>query len=113
MFKLRRYLAGHYAQCVLAPLFKMLEALLQLLVPLVMAQVIDVGIATRDTGYVLLHGALLVVMGVFAWVVSVTAQFFSARLASAFGTAMRATTSSPTCSRSPARTWSASAARAS
>ena len=89
MFKLRRYLAGHYAQCVLAPLFKMLEALLQLLVPLVMAQVIDVGIATHDTGYVLLHGALLVVMGVFAWVVSVTAQFFSARLASAFGTAMR------------------------
>ena len=48
MFKLRRYLAGHYAECVLAPLFKMLEALLQLLVPLVMAQVIDVGIATRD-----------------------------------------------------------------
>lgn len=89
MFKLRRYLAGHYAQCVLAPLFKMLEALLQLLVPLVMAQVIDVGIATRDTGYVLLHGALLVVMGVFAWVVSVTAQFFSARLAAGFGTAMR------------------------
>lgn len=89
MFKLRRYLAGHYAECVLAPLFKMLEALLQLLVPLVMAQVIDVGIATRDSGYVLAHGALLVVMGVLAWVVAVTAQFFCSRLASAFGTAMR------------------------
>ncbi|HIY79269.1 MAG TPA: ABC transporter ATP-binding protein/permease [Candidatus Olsenella excrementavium] len=89
MFKLRRYLAGHYAECVLAPLFKMLEALLQLLVPLVMAQVIDVGIATRDSGYVLWHGALLVVMGVLAWVVAVTAQFFCSRLASAFGTAMR------------------------
>ncbi len=89
MFKLRRYLAGHYAECVLAPLFKMLEALLQLLVPLVMAQVIDVGIATRDSGYVLWHGALLVAMGVLAWVVAVTAQFFCSRLASAFGTAMR------------------------
>ena len=89
MFKLRRYLAGHYVECVLAPLFKMLEALLQLLVPLVMAQVIDVGIATRDSGYVLWHGALLVAMGVLAWVVAVTAQFFCSRLASAFGTAMR------------------------
>ena len=89
MFKLRRYLAGHYAECVLAPLFKMLEALLQLLVPLVMAQVIDVGIATRDAGYVLAHGALLVGMGVLAWVVAVIAQLFCSRLAAAFGTAMR------------------------
>lgn len=89
MFKLRRYLAGHYAECVLAPLFKMLEALLQLLVPLVMAQVIDVGIPARDAGYVLWHGALLVGMGVFAWVVAVTAQYFCSRLAAAFGTALR------------------------
>ena len=89
MFKLRRYLAGHYAECVLAPLFKMLEALLQLLVPLVMAQVIDVGIATRDSGYVLWHGALLVARGALAWGVAVTAQYFCSRLASAFGTAMR------------------------
>lgn len=89
MFKLRRYLAGHYAECVLAPLFKGLEALLQLLVPLVMAQVIDVGIASRDAGYVLWHGALLVGVGVFAWAISVTAQYFCSRLASAFGTAMR------------------------
>lgn len=89
MFKLRRYLAGHYVECVLAPLFKMLEALLQLLVPLVMAQVIDVGIASRDAGYVLTHGALLLVMGTFAWLVSITAQYFSSRLAAAFGTALR------------------------
>ena len=89
MFKLRRYLAGHYAECVLAPLFKMLEALLQLLVPLVMAQVIDVGIASRDASYVLAHGVLLVLMGVFAWTVAVTAQYFCSKLASAFGTALR------------------------
>lgn len=89
MFKLRRYLRGHYAQCVLAPLFKMLEALLQLLVPLVMAQVIDVGIARRDAAFVLVHGALLVGMGVFAWAISVTAQYFCSKLAAAFGTALR------------------------
>ncbi len=89
MFKLRRYLRGHYAQCVLAPLFKMLEALLQLLVPLVMAQVIDVGIARRDAAFVLAHGALLVGMGVFAWAISVTAQYFCSKLAAAFGTALR------------------------
>ena len=89
MFKLRRYLAGHYVECVLAPLFKMLEALLQLLVPLVMAQVIDVGIPARDAGYVLAHGALLAGMGVFAWGVSITAQYFSARLSASFGTALR------------------------
>ena len=89
MFKLRRYLRGHYAQCVLAPLFKMLEALLQLLVPLVMAQVIDVGIARRDAAFVLAHGALLVGMDVFAWAISVTAQYFCSKLAAAFGTALR------------------------
>ncbi len=89
MLKLRRYLAGHQLECVLAPLFKMLEALLQLLVPLVMADVIDVGIASGDTGYILRRGALLVVMGVAAYAVAVVAQYFSSRLASGFGTAMR------------------------
>lgn len=89
MLKLRRYLAGHAVECVLAPLFKMLEALLQLLVPLVMAQVIDIGIAQRNTPFILWHGLLLVVMGVFAWTVAIVAQYFSSRLATAFGTALR------------------------
>ena len=89
MKKLLVYLKDYKKESILGPLFKLLEASFELLVPLVVTKIIDVGIATRDTGYVLLHGALLVVMGVFAWVVSVTAQFFSARLASAFGTAMR------------------------
>ena len=89
MLKLSRYLAGHRAAAVLAPLFKMLEALLQLLVPLVMAQVIDVGIARADRAYVLCHAALLLAMGVLAWVVSVVAQYFSSLAAAAFGTALR------------------------
>lgn len=89
MLKLARYLKGHGLECVLAPLFKMLEALLQLLVPLVMAQVIDEGIRTGDTGFILARGALLLGMGVVAWGISVVAQYFSSRLAAAFGTALR------------------------
>ena len=89
MFKLRRYLRGHMVAATLAPLFKMFEALLQLLVPLVMAQVIDVGIATQNRAYILGHGALLLGMGVAAWGISVVAQYFSSLAASAFGTALR------------------------
>lgn len=89
MYELRRYLRGHYLECVLAPAFKGLEAILQLLVPLVMAQVIDVGIASRDASYVLWHGAALAGLGVFCYVVSVVAQYYSSKLASAWGTALR------------------------
>ena len=90
MYKLRRYLRGHYLECVVAPALKGLEAILQLFAPLVMAQVIDVGIANRDVTYVLWHGTLLVAIGVLCYVVSITAQYFSSRLASRFGTALRA-----------------------
>ena len=74
MFRLRRYLRGHYLECVLAPTMKGLEAILQLLAPLVMAQVIDVGIANRDARFVLWHGLLLVGIGVFCYVVAIVAQ---------------------------------------
>ena len=89
MFKLRRYLRGHYAECVLAPSFKGLEAILQLLVPIVMSQVIDVGIANKDTGYILLHAGSLVLLAVFCYVISIVAQYFSSKLAAQFGTALR------------------------
>ncbi len=89
MFRLRRYLKGHYFECFLAPAFKGLEAILQLIVPLVMAEVIDVGIAQGDTNYILWHGAALVGLGVICYGVSVVAQYFSSKLASQFGTALR------------------------
>ena len=89
MFKLRRYLRGHYLECILAPAFKGLEAILQLFVPLIMAQVIDIGIAQRDASYVLLHGAGLIALGLFCYVVSVIAQYLSSRLAAGWGTALR------------------------
>ena len=89
MFKLRRYLRGRYLECVLAPTMKGLEAILQLLAPLVMAQVIDVGIASRDARFVLWHGLLLVGIGVFCYVVAIVAQYYSSKLAAQFGTALR------------------------
>ena len=89
MFKLRRYLRGHYLECFLAPGFKGLEAILQLFVPLVMAQVIDVGIAQGDTDYILRHGAILAVLAVFCYGISVTAQWYSSKLACHFGRALR------------------------
>lgn len=89
MFKLRRYLRGHYLECVLAPSFKGLEAILQLLVPLVMSEVIDVGIARADTAYILLHAGSLVLLAVFCYAISIVAQYFSSKLAAQFGTALR------------------------
>ncbi len=89
MYRLRRYLKGHYLECFLAPGFKGLEAILQLFVPLVMAQIIDVGIAQNDTAYILWHAALLVGLAVFCYGVSVVAQYFSSKLAAQFGTALR------------------------
>ncbi|WP_321973733.1 ABC transporter ATP-binding protein [Paratractidigestivibacter sp.] len=89
MFRLRRYLRGHYAECVLAPSFKGLEAILQLLVPIIMSEVIDVGIANKDTAYILLHAGSLVLLAFFCYGISITAQYFSSKLAAQFGTALR------------------------
>ncbi|MBQ3046121.1 MAG: ABC transporter ATP-binding protein [Clostridia bacterium] len=79
MKKLLKYLKGSRAQCVLAPLFKMLEAILELFVPIVVARVIDTGIANGDTGYVVRMCALLVLLGAVGLAFSLTAQFFAAK----------------------------------
>lgn len=89
MLKLVRYLRGYGRECVLAPLFKCLEAAFQILVPLVMASVVDEGIANGDQRHVMLCAVVLVVMGVVGWVCAVVAQYYSARLGAGFGTALR------------------------
>lgn len=68
-------------ECVIAPLFKLFEAVLELFVPLIMAAIIDKGIQLRDAGYVLRMGAGLVGLGLLGFVCSITAQFFAARAA--------------------------------
>lgn len=87
--KLRVHLRGWGGRAVLAPLFKMFEACLELLVPLVMARIIDVGIAGRDGGAVLRMGGVLVALGAAGLAASVTAQYFAARVATGFTRSMR------------------------
>ena len=89
MLKLARYLKGYEKECVLAPLFKLLEAAFQLFVPLVMATIVDDGIANNDTGYILRCGALLLAMAVVGWIWAVSAQYFCAKLGAGFGKALR------------------------
>lgn len=84
-----KYLRNYRLQSLLAPLFKLLEAILGLLVPLVMAQIIDVGIANNDQSFIYRYGLYLVIMGVIGLVSAITAQYFSAQAATGCGTAMR------------------------
>lgn len=89
MLKLVRYLRGYGKECVLAPLFKCLEAAFQILVPLVMASVVDEGIAAGNTRHIMASAAAFIAMGVVGWVCAVAAQYFSAKLSAGFGTALR------------------------
>ena len=89
MRKLIPYLKGYYLQSILGPLFKLLEVCFELLVPLIMAAIIDTGIASADTGYILRLGGLLVLMGVLGLASALTAQYFAAKAAFGFGTALR------------------------
>ena len=83
------YLKNYKKESVLAPLFKMLEASFELLVPLVMAAVIDVGIAQEDRPYIIRMCFVLIALGLIGLVCSITAQYFSAKAASGFGTGVR------------------------
>lgn len=89
MKKLLNYLSAYKKEAVLAPLFKMLEASFELLVPLVMAQIIDTGIKNQDLAYILKMGAVLVLLGVMGLACSLTAQYFAARAAVGFGAGVR------------------------
>ncbi len=89
MRKLLKYLKKYKLESILAPLLKMTEAGFDLLVPLVMAQIIDVGIHNRDTGQILKMGGVLVLLGLVGLAFSLTAQYFSAKAAVGFGTAVR------------------------
>jgi len=84
-----RYLKDYKKESILAPLFKMLEATFELLIPIVMANVIDVGIAGRDISYVVKMCLVMILLGIIGLVCSITAQYFSAKAATGFGTALR------------------------
>lgn len=84
MGRLFSYLRKYTRDCILAPLFKLLEAVLELFVPLVVAAIIDHGIADRDVSYIMRMVMVLFALSVTGLAVSVTAQYFSARAASSF-----------------------------
>lgn len=83
------YLKDYKKETILAPLFKMLEASFELLVPLVMAAVIDVGIAGEDRPYIVKMCFVLIALGLIGLVCSITAQYYSAKAAAGFGTDVR------------------------
>lgn len=89
MFKLLAYMKSYKKEAVLGPLFKLLEALLELLVPLVIAAVIDTGIASGDRGYVVRICLLLVGLGIVGLFFSITAQYFAAKASVGFVTKLR------------------------
>lgn len=89
MRKLLVYLKDYKKESALAPLFKMLEAAFELFVPLVVAAIIDKGITTGDSGYVLRMGLILISLGIVGLVCSITAQYFAAKAAVGFSTKLK------------------------
>ena len=84
MNKLKPYLKPYLKETILAPLFKLFEAILELFVPLIMAVIIDKGIGNQDTALILRQGAILIGLGILGVVVSITAQYFAAKAATGF-----------------------------
>ena len=84
MNRLKPYLKPYLKETILAPLFKLFEAILELLVPLIMAVIIDKGIGKQDTSLILGQGAILIVLGILGVVVSITAQYYAAKAATGF-----------------------------
>lgn len=89
MYKLRRFLKDYKKECIIGPLCKLFEAILELFVPLVMASIIDVGIANRDAGYVLRMGGLMVLLAVMGWSSAMFTQYFASKASQGAGTKIR------------------------
>lgn len=89
MKTLIQYLKKYTKECILAPLFKLLEATFELFVPLVVAAMIDTGIASGDKGFLLRQGLLLVALALIGLASSITAQYFAAKAAVNFAGDLR------------------------
>lgn len=87
--KLLIYLKDYKKESIIGPLFKLLEATFELIVPVIMARIIDIGIKNQDTLYIWKMGAVLVIFGILGLTCSLLAQYFAAKAAVGFGTALR------------------------
>ncbi len=83
------YLKNYKRQCILGPFFKFTEAVFELIVPIVMARIIDVGIKNNDKSYIFKMGGIMIELGVVGLVVALTAQYFAAQAGFGFGTEVR------------------------
>ena len=86
---LLRYIKPYRKEAVIAPLFKFFETCMEIFVPLIMSQIIDVGIKNHDRNYILMMGGLLVLIALLGWGVAITAQYFAAKAAMGFGAEVR------------------------
>lgn len=87
--KILKNMKGYERECILGPLFKLLEATFELLVPLVVASIVDTGISSGDGGYIVKMCCLMVALGIIGMISAVTAQYFSAKAAVGFSTRLR------------------------
>lgn len=89
MKELSKYIKDYKKECVLGPLFKLLEACFDLTVPIVMAKIIDDGIAKNDSHFILVYGGVLILLAAVGLLSSITAQYFAAKAAVGFATNLR------------------------
>lgn len=89
MFKLRRFLKDYKKECIIGPLCKLFEAILELFVPMVMADIIDVGVKNGDGGYVLKMGGVMVLLGVVGLMSALVCQYLASRASQGVGTKIR------------------------
>ena len=89
MKKLLCYLKNYIKETVLGPLFKLLEALFELVVPLVVAKIIDVGIKQNDSNVIVVYSIVLICLGIVGLISAITAQYFAAKAAIGFATKVR------------------------
>ena len=89
MKKILKFMRGYEKECVLGPLFKLLEATFELFIPLVVAQIVDVAIADGNGGYAVKMCLLMIALGIIGLTCAITAQYFAARAAVGFSTRLR------------------------
>ena len=89
MFKLFKFLKPYRKECILGPTFKLIEALLELLLPTLMALIINNGVSSHNTNYVLKMGGIMCAMAILGFCSSMTCQYFAARTSQGFGTNLR------------------------
>ena len=89
MLKLARYLKNYIKEVIIGPFFKLIEAVFELIVPLVMAKIIDVGIENSDKGYILKMGGVMILLGVVGLCCALVCQYLASRTSQAIGTDLR------------------------